>query len=362
MTPSRELDSSAVKNGERSTAGVSSNARSGAQREFRNSRAWHANLETGAWLCLAIALALAPLLGLNAYGMLLGFLFFQYVALGQAWNLQGGYAGLISLGSGAFVGAGEYAAGKIVLDAAGTNMVVLVLAGGIVAGLLALVISAPLFRLRGVYFAIGTLAIAEILQIWLGNWTGLGGGGGMVLPGSGPSMRAVYYMGLVIAGLMTAVLIWLTRTRLGTRLRAVRDNEDVAEEMGVGTFNTKLIVFVFSSFVMGLVGALQAQYLGVIEPTSAFSLQWTNSILVVVLVGGLATKVGPVIGAIVAVTLLETLSGFPSAHLIIEGVLLVIVIRALPGGIFGEVGQQIRRWTAYRKRLRSPESRADDNV
>ena len=147
------------------------------------------------------------------------------------------------------------------------------------------------------------------------------------------------------------------RTRLGLSLRAIRDDEDTAQEIGVSTFRTKLWVWVVSSFLIGMVGGLQAVRLGTVEPYGAFSLTWTIDIVSTTIVGGIGTIVGPIIGAGFTTWLGEALSGYPEIHVAINGVIVILIIRFAPAGIWGiAVGlyeRARRRRDARRRRRRA---------
>jgi branched-chain amino acid transport system permease protein len=270
------------------------------------------------------------------YVVLVSFRIFEYAALAQAWNLLAGYGGLVSLGSAAFIGIGMYGMARLTISA-GMPVIPAMLIGGGFAALFALVVSPVLFRLRGLYFVIATLVLAQALQIWMFNWNhyGLNGSAGLFLTNSAPTPHELYWLGLAVAAATTVLLTVVLRTRLGLSLRALRDNEDVAQQMGLWTFRTKLWVFVISAYVMGVVGGLQADFLGKIEPGGAFSLNWTVDIVTIAIIGGMGTTVGPLVGAVFVIWLGEKLAGQPEIHIAITGAILIAVIRFAPYGIWG---------------------------
>jgi len=277
----------------------------------------------------------------GAYGLLVAFQIVQLAALAQAWSLMTGYGGVVSLAVAAFVGVGSYATAEIAAHA-GWGLLPSVLAGGVVAAVFALIVSVPMLRFRGLYFTIGSLVLAEALAIFMSNYNGLGGNQGVTLPGTAPSAQTIYLLSLTVAVLAAGIVAWLVRSRLGLGLRAIRDDEDVAERVGVPTFRTKLTAFLVASSVMGLVGGIQAQWTGYIEPTGAFALDWTVETVNAAIIGGVGTITGPLVGAAVSVGLSQRLANYPEIHLIILGVLLIVIIRLAPNGLWGLACQLFR--------------------
>ena len=237
-------------------------------------------------LVLVAVIALAVLPGYTGqYGLLVAFEIVQLAALAQAWSLMAGYGGIVSLAVAAFVGVGSYATAEV-SSKAGLGLYPSVLAGGVVAVLFAAAVAVPMLRFRGLYFTIGSLVLAEALGIFMSNFGGFGGNMGITLSGTAPSPETIYLLSFVVAVLATGIVAGLVRSRLGLGLRAIRDDEDVAERVGVLTFRTKLTVFLIASFVMGLVGGIQAQWTGYIEPTGAFALDWTVETVNAAIIGG----------------------------------------------------------------------------
>jgi branched-chain amino acid transport system ATP-binding protein len=275
------------------------------------------------------------------YGLLVAFQIVQLAALAQAWSLMTGYGGVVSLAVAAFVGVGSYATAEVAAQA-GWGLIPSVLAGGAVSAVFALIVSVPMLRFRGLYFTIGSLVLAEALAIFMSNYNGLGGNMGVTLPGTAPSAQTVYLLSLLVAVLAAGIVAWLVRSRLGLGLRAIRDDEDVAERVGVPTFRTKLTAFLIASTVMGLVGGIQAQWTGYIEPTGAFALDWTVETVNAAIIGGVGTLTGPLVGAAVSVGLSQRLANYPEIHLIILGVLLIVIIRLAPNGLWGTACQLFR--------------------
>ncbi|MFL5841956.1 MAG: ATP-binding cassette domain-containing protein [Thermoleophilaceae bacterium] len=270
------------------------------------------------------------------YTLLVAYEIAQLAALALAWNLMAGYGGLVSLAVAAFVGTGSYATAKLSISA-GFALVPSIVAGGVFAVLFALLVSVPMFRFRGLYFTIGSLVLAQALALFMINYNGLGGNSGLTFTDVAPTETQLYQLAFacVVVALIGTLLTIRARTGLG--LMAVRDDEDVAERVGVATFRTKLTSFAFSSFVMGLVGGLQAQKLGHIEPHGSYTLNWTIDTINAAIIGGIGTVVGPIVGAGVSVELSERLADYPETHLMITGGLLIAIIRFAPAGVWGTI-------------------------
>ncbi len=291
-------------------------------------------------IVIGLGLLLFPLVA-DPYSIDLAYTLFIYVALAQSWNLLGGYTGLVSLGQAAFFGLGAYTT-AILLTQTGLPFFLAALASGLIATAFAAAIALPVFRFRGIYFAIGTLVLAEALRIWMINWNLTGGAQGINLPiDNVPDPTTFYYIGLVLATGATAIIALILRSKLGIGLRAIRDSEDAAQNMGVNTFRVKLYAFAISAFIAGLTGGIHAMYLGTIEPYSIFSVNWTITAVNIVIIGGIGTLFGPIIGAIFSMILSEALKDYQSIHLIVTGVILILVIRFLPAGIWGQVSSHI---------------------
>jgi branched-chain amino acid transport system permease protein len=296
--------------------------------------------DLGLLAALAVALFLVPYVA-GEYVLQIGYLVLQLAALGTAWNLLAGYTGMVSLGSAAFVGIGVYTVAELDNHSSLPLPLAFLLAGA-AAAVFALLVSPAMFRLRGLYFTIGTLALAEALRLWMVNSSLFGGASGIFLRSRAPKSYALYWMVLGAAVLATAVTLVVLRLPLALRLNAIRDDEDVAKQMGVFTFRTKLIAFSLSAFLMGVVGGIQALNLGVVEPYGSFGLSWTVDIVMVAIIGGLATRTGPWIGAAFAVVLEEALKGYAELHLAITGIVVLLVIRFAPRGVRGTLTARVR--------------------
>lgn len=295
------------------------------------------------WAALALAaLALLALpLVLPPYWLAVSYLVCISVCLAQSWNLIGGYTGLASLGTAAFFGIGAYTT-FLLIRGPGVPFLVAALAGGVVAAAFAALVSRPVFRFRGIYFTIGTLVLAEALRIWMINWSLTGGARGLNVPASVvPDRATLYYIALALAAGSTLLLAFILRTRLGLVLRAIRDNEDAAQNMGIDTFRAKLSAFALSSFLAGVAGGVHGVKLSVIEPYSIFAATWTIETVNMVIIGGIGTLFGPILGAMLVTALAEVLADFSAVHLIITGVLFILMIRFLPAGLWGTLRRRL---------------------
>ena len=274
------------------------------------------------------------------------FLVLLYGALAQSWNLLGGFGGQVNLGHAAFFGLGSLVTRTLWLDQ--VPLPVALVAGTAAATTMGLVIGAPSLRLRGPYFAIGTLAVAEILRITTGN----------ILPEisflpssflAGYRLLPRYYLALVLVSAVTLAAWWLTRSRFGYGLAAVREDEDVAGAIGVHPFRHKLLAFVLSSFFAGMAGGLFAYYHVSYYPQFPFNPIWTFDALLITFLGGAGTVWGPLIGAGFFLLIREVLAlRLVELHLLIFGLVFIVVVIALPGG-FMEAWRSLAE-----KRLRYP--------
>ena len=294
-------------------------------------------------LVLIIILAILPKTNAPREWMLYAFLFFVYLAGANMWNLLCGYSGLISLCQAGFIGLAGYT--MTILTWLEVPFYLGIPIGGLVAAAFAVVISIPVFRLSGIYFAIGTLVVPEALRIFFLMWRPVGGalaggGAGYMIKGlENYSMASFYWIAMVI-GIGSVVLMrFVLRSKLGIGLAAIRDNEKTAASAGINVFRIKLASFVISAFVTGLAGAVFYAYQGYIEPAGSFSIQWTMALILATVIGGIATEEGPIIGTAIVVTLLFLLAKSPGISMLIQGVILVVIMRLAPKGIAGSMRQ-----------------------
>ena len=268
------------------------------------------------------------------YALQIGFRILIYLALAESWNLLAGSVGLVSLGTSCFVGLGAYVAFGLsnTIDAA---LPLVLLGCALAGGALAAFVSPALFRLRGLYFTVGTLALAELLRLTMVNVSAFGGAMGIFLKKDPPPLPELYHYALVVALIASFAITACARTRVSVILRAVRDDEDAAAQMGVRPYRVKLGAFVLASALVAIAGGVQATKLGAIEPYGMFGLQWSIDVLSMVIIGGVGSRLGPLVGAIFVVALGEGLADYPEAHVAIAGVVLIALIRFAPTGLVG---------------------------
>jgi len=285
-------------------------------------------------------LATVPIWG-SQYVAALGVTFLIYIALSQMWNLLAGYSGLMSLGQQSFIGLGGYTLAALSLHHdvplwAGAFM------GGTVSLLFALVISVPLFRTRGVYFAVGTWIVAEALGICFSNWSYVRYGMGLfVQPAYKVPLYQIYYAALLV-GLGSVILVYtILRSKLGLGLMAMRDDEEAAQNAGVEAFRCKLYCFLVAAFVTGLAaGVLYVQQI-FIQPYKAFSIDWTVRLLFIVIIGGIGTIEGPIIGALILVILQQVFSEWLNVGMLLLGGVCIAVMLVAPRGIAGLIHERL---------------------
>jgi branched-chain amino acid transport system permease protein len=281
-----------------------------------------------------------------------------FAMLGQAWNVLGGYGGQFSFGHAAFFGTGAYVAAVLQVKL-GINAWVTFALAGLGGALVGAIIGFLSFRygLRGSYFALVTLAFAEVLRILANSVNFTGGGVGTLIPLQQTAAnfqfadkRAFYYVGLVLVVAWLVLTRWLENSRFGARLMAVRENEDAARALGVGVFGTKLRAIVLSGLMAGLAGAFYSQCFLYVDPRVAYGSGVSVETLLVPIVGGLGTVFGPVLGAIVlqaAGEIAKQATGdAPGLNLVLYGVMLVVMVLFLPNGF---AGMARRRWRRLRR-------------
>jgi len=293
------------------------------------------------WLVVTVAIVLAalPLVGAPESWLLYVFLFLIYLAMANMWNLLAGYAGLISLCQPAFLGLAGYT--MTIGTWVGVPWWLGLLAGGFVAGLFALTISVAVFRLSGVYFAIGTLVVPEAVRMVFYLWRPVGGqmqgaGAGYMVKGIGGLSGDVFYWAALVVAVGSAVLVRLVlRSELGLGLAAIRDNERSAASSGVNVFKLKLYTFVVAAAVTGLAGGVFYLYQGYIEPSATFNVKWTMMLLLATVIGGIRTEGGPIVGTIVVVFLYFLLARYAGYSLLIQGIILIVIMLVSPQGLIG---------------------------
>ncbi len=301
---------------------------------------------------VAVALLIAtPFLASTATQQLIGQMMI-YIALASLWNLLAGYTGLVSVGQQAYVGLGVYVMVSVTIYI-GIHPYFAIPLAGLLAALISMPVAKLVFRLQGAYFAIGTWVVAEVFRLiasQLGS-VGLGGGSGTSIPTSvmqalapGKFWReaSIYWLALVL-GLGALTLVYgLLRSRIGLALTAIRDSEIASSSLGVNIVRIKLAVYVVTATMTAMVGALIALQKIRVSPNAAFSVNdYTAIVIFIVVIGGIGTIEGPIIGTIVYFLLREFFADLGAAYLMILGVIAIAMMLVAPKGIWGYVAQ---RW------------------
>lgn len=304
------------------------------QRTFGFARRLSARARVRSWGVVGLillALALAPQITSRSDVLNLLILVYLFTCLGQSWNILGGFTGQISLGHAALFGLGALATRTLWLG--GVPFPLAFIASGLLPAACALLIGVPTFRLRGAYFSIGTLAIAEALRITIANSFPLVS----FLP---VEMLATYdlvpryYLAFLLAAATMLVAYLLLRSRFGLGLLAIREDEDAAQATGVRALPHKLGALALSSFLAGLAGSAYAFYQVSYYPAAVFHPMWTFDAVLIAFVGGVGTLIGPVLGAVFYIVVRERLAiTLVSLHPLIFGVLFILVVLIFPGGL-----------------------------
>ncbi|MCL4458665.1 MAG: branched-chain amino acid ABC transporter permease [Chloroflexi bacterium] len=278
---------------------------------------------------------------------------FLYAMLGQAWNIIGGYAGQVSLGHAAYLGIGAYTS-TVLLLRWNISPWIGMLAGGLVAVLVSLIIGYPCFRLKGHYFVIATIAVASVIQTSFINWQDVGGAVGLYVPFLKESFinfqfksRAPFYY--ISLAMLTAIMVltyWIERSRMGFYFRAIKQDLDAARSLGIDPTKYKLIAMSFSALFTAFGGSFYAQYLMFIDPETVFHFILSVIICLIAVVGGAGTLWGPILGALMLIPLSEFtrvyLGSTTAVHLITYGAMITIVAVFQPKGLIGLL-QRFRR-------------------
>ncbi len=318
----------------------------------------------GAWLfftALLVLLPLVPFWGDNSFRMHIMILILLFAAMSQAWNIIGGYCGQVSFGHSVFFGIGAYGAGMAVV-AYGAPPWPGILIGMVVAAVVAVVISWPCFKLSGHYFAIATFAIVEIFNRGFLVWDWVGGALGLDYPlvEEGlwnlmwhDSKTGYYYCALALFLITFGLVRWLEGHRFGYYLRAVREGQETAESLGVNSTAVKLTAMALSAALAALCGSFFVQYNLRVDPPMVMSLDMSMKFVLITVLGGSGTLVGPLLGAAVLIPLQEYsralwggLGG--GVDLIIFGLLIIIIVVKQPAGIIGII-RDIRKYAARRR-------------
>jgi len=304
-----------------------------------------------------VLLAAPPLLTANSFFLHLGIVVLLWTLLGVSWNLLGGFAGQVSFGHATFFGVGAYATMLLYLRLGLAPWYGLAL-GGVAAVLVSLPIGLICFRLRGPYFSLSTLAVAEIVRLVALNWEALTNGPvGLLITGlprvvlgaravDWESKLPFYCVIAALAALAMGATWRLTQARLGAYLAAIREDEDAAEAIGIDTVRAKVLILAMSAFFTGLGGGFYGFYFRYVDPDAVFPIALSVEMVFIAVVGGLSTVAGPVIGAVFLTSIGELFrERFQVGHLILYGLCMMLAIRYLPEGIWGSI---MRVWGGRR--------------
>ncbi len=289
----------------------------------------------------------------NDYVFYAGYTVLEYVVLACAWNILGGYVGYVNFGVAAFLAIGAYtgvALGKL----APLPLPAMMLAGGVVAGLVGFAAGYLTLRLRGIFFAIATLALAVVLQTLITNWEFVGGSAGVYairpkhIPVFGSYIEYMVFLMLALAVIVVTVSRAIETSDIGLGFVAIRDDEVAAEATGVPTLRLKLMATTLSGAFMGMAGAPLPYYITFLEPSSAFNLSYAVNSIAMPLIGGTTAWFGPVLGALLLGTAQQvvTVTISSEVNLLIVGLLLIAFVVLAPQGLIGLLGLSGKRRAA----------------
>ena len=286
----------------------------------------------------------------NSFWFFAAYVVLQYVVMATAWNIMGGYMGYVNFGSAGFFAIGAYTA-IVFYNLVKGPLLVMIPLSGIVCGLMGFGMGYLTLRLRGVYFAIGTLALAVVLETLMVNWDFVGGATGAyvirprTLEPFGDYVKFLTFVMLVLAVVAVAAARWIETAKFGRGLHAIRDDELAAECAGIPTLRLKLIATTLSGFLMGVAGAPFPLYVGYVEPASAFNLAYAVNAIAMPMIGGTTMWAGPVIGAVLLGTAQQVANVTISSelNLLMVGLVLVLFVTLAPEGIIGLVRKYFGR-------------------
>jgi len=295
-------------------------------------------------------LILLPLVIDSSFGVHVMILIFMFAMCGVAWNLMGGYAGMFSFGQAAFFGIGAYTSSYLLLTFNISPWIGLV-AGGIIASLMAAAIGYPCSNLRGHYFAIASIAFAEILRIVFNNWQAVGAAEGFTIPMLKESLAnfmfhssklPYYYIMLAFLLFAIAVCYWVSTSKTGYYLRAIKESHDIANVLGVNVVRYRLHAIMISAFLTAMAGTFYAQYILYIDPESVMILPISVQIVLVAMLGGANTVLGPVVGSAILIALSEYSRAWlgykgTGVDMIFYGTLITVISMYLPNGVWGYI-------------------------
>jgi len=307
---------------------------------------------TGAILFLVLAVLATQTIG-NQYPFFAGYVILQFIVLAVAWSILGGYAGYVNFGTSAFFGIGVYTA-VFLVKAAEAPLPVQIAAAALVGALLGLGVGLLTLRMQGIYFSIATIALSIIIETLVINWRFVGGAAGIqiqrppVLPLFDSYVQMLFVVQALLVVLAVAIARYIQNSWIGRGLQAIKDDELAAECTGVPTLRLKLLACVVSGALMCAAGAPAAMYLQYADPSSAFNLNYSVSVLAMSLIGGTAHWIGPVLGAILLGVTQQALAVTISSevNVLVLGVMLVLFVVGAPEGLIGLIRKLGRKAAA----------------
>jgi branched-chain amino acid transport system permease protein len=312
-------------------------------------------VRTRVFLLISIAVAAVVFFGArmvnNDYVFFAGYTVLQFIVLATAWNILGGYTGYVNFGSAAFFALGAYST-VFLHKLYPMPIPVLIVVGAVVSGIVGLGMGYLTLRLRGAFFAIATLALAVVLQTLVVNWDYVGGSRGayIIRPNDiaviGPYIQYLFLLMLALVVIALTIARGIERSQLGYGFATIRDDELAAEASGVPTLRLKLVATTISGALMGMAGAPFPYYIGYLQPSSAFGLEYAVNSIAMPMIGGTTSWAGPLIGAVLLGSLqqIATVTISSAVNLLIVGLLLVAFVIIAPNGIIGLV----QGWTRGR--------------
>ena len=299
------------------------------------------------WAALVIGIPVLAVLAMLPYLASRGMqqnlvILFSLIVLGTMWNLLAGYGGMVSIGQQAYIGIGAFGL-VYIADEIGLDPFIAVPIAVIIAGLISFPISFLAFRLSGGYFAIGTWVIAEVIRLINMQIDVLGGGTGVTLQAMSaelsPGRRIAYVYWLSLAGVVIAIAVTylLMRSRLGLGFTAIRDDAVAAGSLGVRVVRSRRIVFIVAAMGSALAGCMIAANTLRVVPESIYSVEWSAFMIFIVVIGGIGTIEGPIVGAIIFFALQQWLSDLGTWYLVILGVIAIVITLFLPRGVWGVI-------------------------
>jgi len=304
---------------------------------------WTRSLKVVFPVVVLAALLVLPAAGLSANMVRMLFATAVWTITSVGWNLLGGFAGQVSFGFAVFYGLGAYTAALLING--GVNPYIAFLGGAGTAAAASFLIGLPTFRLRGPYFVIATIAVTEAVRVIMNNLDFTGGASGYRIVEQG-EFRPLehYYTAVGALAIAVAISILISRSRFGLALRAIKQDEDAAADIGVRPYASKLWVHAVAAALTGIAGGIYARRAAFIHPGDVFSFQTGVSILLMPIIGGIGTVWGAVLGgAVYGLVEQELLAYFPETHLLLYGGLLILIILLEPGGIVGLAQRLWRR-------------------